>query len=50
MPLNSGIQTYQILANDYEVCLPSPSSIFLAVTNKTMTSMQWMNAKVQKHN
>ena len=29
--LNSGIQTYQILANDCEVCIPSPSSILLVV-------------------
>jgi hypothetical protein len=29
--LNSGIQTYQILTNDDEVCIPSLSSILLAV-------------------
>ena len=28
---NSGIQTYQIFRNDDEVCIPSFSSIFLAV-------------------
>ena len=30
---NSGIQTYQIVTNDDEVCIPSLSSILLAVTN-----------------
>ena len=28
---NSGIQTYQMFTNDDEVCIPSLSSIFLAV-------------------
>ena len=31
MALNSGIHTYQILTNDDEVCIPSLSSILLAV-------------------
>ena len=31
MALNSGIQTYQILTNDDEVCIPSLFSILLAV-------------------
>ena len=31
MALNSEIQTYQILTNDDEVCIPSLSTIFLAV-------------------
>ena len=31
LALNSGIQTYQILTNDDEVCIPSLSSILLAV-------------------
>ena len=31
LALNSGIQTYQISTNNYEVCNPSLSSIFLAV-------------------
>ena len=31
LALNSGTQTYQILTNDDEVCIPSLSSIFLAV-------------------
>ena len=31
MALNSGIQTYQNLTNDDEVCIPSRSSILLAV-------------------
>ena len=29
--LNSGIQTYQILTNDDEVCIPSLSNILVAV-------------------
>ena len=31
LALNSGIQTYQILTNDDEVCIPSLFSILLAV-------------------
>ena len=31
LALNSGIQTYQILTNDDEVCIPSLSSILLAL-------------------
>ena len=31
LALNSGIQTYQILTNDDEVCIPSLSSILIAV-------------------
>ena len=31
MALKLGIQTYQILTNDYEVCIPSLSSILLAL-------------------
>ena len=31
LALNLGIQTYQILTNDDEVCIPSLSSILLAV-------------------
>ena len=34
LALNSGIQTYQILTNDDEVCIPSLSSILLAVIFK----------------
>jgi hypothetical protein len=30
LALNSGIQTYQILTNNDEVCIPSLSSILLA--------------------
>ena len=33
MALKLGIQTYQILTNDDEVCIPSLSSILLAVSN-----------------
>jgi hypothetical protein len=32
LALNSGIQTYQILANEDEGCIPSLSSIHLAVS------------------
>jgi hypothetical protein len=31
LALNSGIQTNQILKNDDEVCIPSLSSVLLAV-------------------
>ena len=31
MALKLGIQTYQVLTNDDEVCIPSLSSILLAV-------------------
>ena len=34
MALKLGIQTYQILTNDDEVCIPSLSSILLAVKRK----------------
>ena len=34
MPLKLGIQTYQTLRNDDEVCIPILSSILLAVTSK----------------
>ena len=37
MPLSSGIQTYQILTNDGEVCIPSLSSILLAVMTKNIS-------------
>ena len=33
LPLNSGIQTYQILTNDDEVCIPSLSSILASGTD-----------------
>ena len=32
--VNSGLQTYQILTNDDEVCIPSLSSILLAVKDR----------------
>ena len=35
MTLKLGIQTYQILTNNDEVCIPSLSSILLAVRTKT---------------
>ena len=41
--LDSGIRTYQILTNADEVCIPSLSSILLAVLHKnsaTLTSFQ----------
>ena len=34
MSLHSAIQTYQILTNDDDVCIPSLSSILLAVFKK----------------
>ena len=37
--LNLGIQTYQILTNDDEVCIPSLSSILLAVPNVTICQL-----------
>ena len=37
LALNSGIKTYQILTNDDKVCIPSLSSIILAV-RAVMTS------------
>ena len=33
LTLKLGIQTYQILTNDDEVCIPSLSNILLAVSN-----------------
>ena len=39
MALNSGIQTYQILTNNEEVCISSLSNILLAVP----TSRTWPN-------
>ena len=38
LALNSGIKSYQILTNDDEVCIPSLSSILLAVCLKTKTT------------
>ena len=35
LALKLGIQTYQILTNDDEVCIPSLSSILLAVPSQT---------------
>ena len=43
LALNSGIQTYQILANDDEVCIPSLSNILLAVT------CLWCNTNIIKN-
>ena len=40
MTLNSGIQTYQILTNDDEVCIPSLFSILLAVPPSTFGQFQ----------
>ena len=36
LALNSGIQTYQILTNNDEVCIPSLSSIILAEPSKNI--------------
>ena len=41
LALKLGIQTYQILTNDDEVCIPSLSSILLAVTKLTQ-NMQYV--------
>ena len=38
MALNSGIQTYQILTKDDEVCIPSLCSILIAVYSILMGS------------
>ena len=38
LALNSGTKTYQILTNNDEVCIPSLSSILLAVQNK----LEWI--------
>ena len=38
MFLNSGIQTYQILTNDDEVCILSLSIIILLAVHKQMTT------------
>ena len=39
MALKLGIQTYQILTNDDEVCIPDPSSILLAVTDPLLDNL-----------
>ena len=39
MALELGIQTYQILTNDDEVCIPSLSSILLAVQHFWLISL-----------
>ena len=54
MGLNSGIQTYQILTNDDEVCIPSLSSILLAaciclsvhVCFRNRIANRWSNQKL----
>ena len=43
LALNLGIQTYQNLTNDDEVCIPSLSSILLAVPKKITNMMQKLN-------
>ena len=40
LALNSGIHTYQILTNDDEVCIPSLSSILLALKPKVRGLME----------
>ena len=45
LSLNSGIQTYQILTNDDEVCIPSLSIILLAVHCTQRTWRIIMNEK-----
>ena len=41
MALKLGIQTYQILKNDDEVCIPSLSSILLAVLTNVKKSRRF---------
>ena len=53
LALKLGIQTYQILANDDEVCIPSLSSVLLAVKN-VWPSVPWgyschLSSKVTIH-
>ena len=49
LALNSGIQTYQILTNDDEVCIPSLYSILIAVikssnfTNPSLPQIEMIN-------
>ena len=40
MALKLGIETYQILTNDDEVCIPSLSSIILAVTTVLLSQLK----------
>ena len=44
---SSGIQTYQILTNDDEVCKPSLSSILLAVTRQSNFSSKVTVKKIK---
>ena len=39
LAINSGIQTYQVLTNDDKVCIPSFSSILLAVRPTYYTTL-----------
>ena len=41
LALELGIQTYQIFTNDYEVCIPSLSSILLA------EPIQWKKLQIR---
>ena len=47
LALNSGIQTCQILTNDDEICIPSLSSILLAVVG-VMLLVQFLIFKFEK--
>ena len=44
--INSGMQTYQILTNDKEVCIPSLSSILLAGTAAESSKRQRLYRKM----
>ena len=43
------IQTYQLLTNDDEVCIPSLSTILLAVTNYSFRKNAKKNKKALDH-
>jgi hypothetical protein len=47
LALNSEIQTYEILTNDDEVCIPSLSSILLAVLLVLAKKMKQYNKGLQ---
>ena len=49
LALKLGIQTYQILTNDDEICIPSLSSILLAVVG-VMLLVQFLISKFEKKN
>ena len=48
LTLKLGMQTYQILINDDEVCIPSLSSILLAVLFKYFLTHFWKNSITER--